>query len=96
MELLERIEAYLSTAQTSASRFGRRAAGDPRLVLDMRGGRCLRRKTASRLEAYLAFCEKELSGVHSPSSGGGGGCPQNQTMIMSEKAARLEPPCSCQ
>lgn len=65
MELLDRIEAYLSKAQISASRFGRRAAGDPRLVLDLRAGRRLRRQTECRLEAYLASCEQELSGGHS-------------------------------
>lgn len=62
MELLDRIEAYLSRAHISASRFGRRAAGDPRLVLDLRAGRRLRRKTECRLEAYLNSCERELSG----------------------------------
>jgi hypothetical protein len=63
MELLDRIEAYLAKAEVSPSRFGRRAAGDPRLVLDLRTGRRLRRQTECRLEAYLVTCEQELSSV---------------------------------
>lgn len=67
MELLNRIEAYLANADVSPSRFGRRAAGDPRLVLDLRAGRRLRRKTECRLDAYLVSCELELAGAQSPS-----------------------------
>ena len=35
MELLEQIEAYLVQSRVAPSRFGRLAAGDPRLVADV-------------------------------------------------------------
>jgi hypothetical protein len=37
--LLKEIEAFLVLSGTSASRFGRRAANDPKLVQDIRKGR---------------------------------------------------------
>ena len=53
MTLLERIEKHLKVHHISATRFGRRAVGDPRFVLDLRQGRRPRRRTIERLEAYL-------------------------------------------
>lgn len=53
MELLDRIEKHLKDNHISATRFGRRAVGDPRFVLDLRNGRIPRRKTIERLEAYI-------------------------------------------
>ena len=40
--------------------FGRRVARDPRLVLDMRNGRCLRPAMALRAEAFMAAYERQL------------------------------------
>ena len=57
MTLLERIEKYLKDRHISATRFGRRAVGDPRFVLDLRQGRKPRRRTLERLEAYLQSVE---------------------------------------
>ena len=57
MELLEKIEAYLTQTQTSPSTFGRLVAGDPRLVADLRSGRRLRRRTEERLRGYLNHLE---------------------------------------
>jgi 2,4-dienoyl-CoA reductase-like NADH-dependent reductase (Old Yellow Enzyme family) len=57
MTLLERIEKHLKDHHISATRFGRRAVGDPRFVLDLRMGRRPRRRTIERLEAYLASIE---------------------------------------
>nr|WP_255573966.1 hypothetical protein [Erythrobacter sp. SCSIO 43205] len=57
MSLLERIEKHLKENHISATRFGRRAVGDPRFVLDLRMGRRPRRRTIERLDAYLASCE---------------------------------------
>lgn len=57
MNLLERIEKHLKDNHISATRFGRRAVGDPRFVLDLRMGRRPRRRTLERLEAYLAALE---------------------------------------
>jgi len=56
MTLLERIENHLRDNEISATTFGREAVGDPRFVLDLRNGRNPRRKTVTRLEAYLAEC----------------------------------------
>jgi hypothetical protein len=54
MKLLDRIERHLKETHMSATRFGRRAVGDPRFVLDLRMGRSPRRRTLERVEAYLA------------------------------------------
>jgi 2,4-dienoyl-CoA reductase-like NADH-dependent reductase (Old Yellow Enzyme family) len=53
MKLLDRIEHHLKETHMSATRFGRRAVGDPRFVLDLRAGRRPRRRTVERVEAYL-------------------------------------------
>lgn len=53
MELLEQIEAYLACSSVTPSTFGRLAAGDPRLVGDLRSGRRLRQRTEERLRDYL-------------------------------------------
>lgn len=54
MKLLDRIESHLKEARISATRFGRRAVGDPRFVLDLRMGRRPRRRTLERVENYLS------------------------------------------
>nr|WP_083952638.1 hypothetical protein [Sphingobium amiense] len=54
MELLEQIEEYLARTRTSPSTFGRLAAGDPRLVADLRSGRRPREKTRARLYCFLS------------------------------------------
>lgn len=53
MHLVRRIELYLRRTATTPARFGRDAAGDPRLVFDLRRGRELREKTAARIGAWL-------------------------------------------
>lgn len=53
MEILEQIEAYLAATKVSPSTFGRRAAGDPRLVFDLKQGRRPRKGTAERILRYL-------------------------------------------
>jgi 2,4-dienoyl-CoA reductase-like NADH-dependent reductase (Old Yellow Enzyme family) len=59
MPLLTRIEAYLKRTRTAATRFGREAARDPKLVHDLRCGRQLRRATERRIEAWLDRAEAE-------------------------------------
>ena len=54
MKLLDRIERHLKESHISATRFGRRAVGDPRFVLDLRAGRRPRRRTVEKVENYLA------------------------------------------
>lgn len=53
MEILEQIEAYLAATKVSPSTFGRRAAGDPRLVFDLKQGRRPRKGTQERISRYL-------------------------------------------
>ncbi len=51
--LLRRIEKHLRRSGVSATRFGREAAGDPRLVFDLRDGREMGPNLRKRLRAYL-------------------------------------------
>ena len=53
MKLLDRIEKHLKRTHMSPTRFGRRAVGDPRFVLDLREGRRPRARTLMRVEDYL-------------------------------------------
>lgn len=53
MEILEQIEAYLAANRVSPSTFGRQAAGDPRLVFDLKQGRRPRKGTQERILRYL-------------------------------------------
>lgn len=60
MPLLNRIEAYLRASRISATRFGREAARDPKLVHDLRCGRQLRAATTRRVEAFLSAAQAAL------------------------------------
>lgn len=62
MHLLRRVERYLKRSGTPAARFGREAAGDPRLVFDLRKGREPRSRLAARLSAYLEERETGTGG----------------------------------
>ncbi len=62
MTLLDRIEMHLVSYRISATRFGRRAVGDPRFVLDLRLGRRPRRRTLDRLNTYLEWIESGKEG----------------------------------
>ena len=53
MNLLDRIEKHLKETHMAPSRFGRRAVGDPRFVLDLRDGRRPRARTLAKVENYL-------------------------------------------
>ena len=53
MKLLDRIEIHLKETHMSPTRFGRRAVGDPRFVLDLRDGRMPRARTLRKVEDYL-------------------------------------------
>ncbi|WP_084582135.1 hypothetical protein [Sphingomonas azotifigens] len=54
MSLQVEIEAFLVRTRMPATRFGRLAAGDPRLVSDLRQGRVPGPVLAARLRAFLA------------------------------------------
>lgn len=54
MSLQGEIEAFLAETHMSVTRFGRLAAGDPRLVLDLRAGRQPGPRLSQRIRAFLA------------------------------------------
>jgi 2,4-dienoyl-CoA reductase-like NADH-dependent reductase (Old Yellow Enzyme family) len=54
MEINRKIERFLRRYDMAATTFGRQAVRDPRLVHDMRKGRCLRGHTTARAEAFMA------------------------------------------
>lgn len=54
MAILSKVERYLRKHGIPATKFGRLAVRDPRLVGDLRNGRELRAKTRARVEAFLA------------------------------------------
>lgn len=51
--VLMKIERYLRRTGMSASRFGKEAARDPRLVFDVRQGRVLGPRLVLRVERYM-------------------------------------------
>lgn len=51
--LLRDIEKFLRRTGMPATKFGRLAARDPRLVLDMRNGREPRRRMVMRVEHFM-------------------------------------------
>ena len=51
--LLKDVETYLRRTGMRPTRFGREAAGDPRLVFDLREGRCLGTRLEGRLRTYM-------------------------------------------
>ena len=53
MLLSRRIELYLRRTRTTPTRLGREALNDPRFVHDLRKGRIVGEKTASRVHAWL-------------------------------------------
>lgn len=52
--LLQSVERHLCLTGTSASGFGRKIAGDPRLVFDMRKGRRPKAEMQERLKEAVA------------------------------------------
>ena len=53
MQLLHMVKQHLKATGTSATRFGREAVGDPRLVYDLDHGRECRPTTAARVLAHI-------------------------------------------
>jgi hypothetical protein len=60
MHINRKIERFLRQHDMAPTTFGRRVARDPRLVLDMRNGRCLRPAMVTRAEAFMAAYERHL------------------------------------
>lgn len=54
MQINLQIEAFLQEHMMPATKFGRLAAGDPRLVLDMRNGRKIGHALANRASGFMA------------------------------------------
>ncbi len=53
MVILQRIEAFLRERGMPATRFGREAAGDPRLVFDLRRGREAGPRMIERVTSFI-------------------------------------------
>lgn len=60
MHINRKIEHFLRCHGMAPTTFGRRVARDPRLVLDMRNGRCLRMSMVLKAEAFMAAYERHL------------------------------------
>jgi hypothetical protein len=60
MHINRKIERFLRQHDMAPTTFGRRVARDPRLVLDMRNGRCLRPAMAIKAEAFMAAYKRHL------------------------------------
>lgn len=59
MHINRQIERFLKEHHMSPTKFGRMAAQDPRLVLDIRNGREVRPETAQKLTLFITrFSEK--------------------------------------
>ena len=61
MDLLRRIERHLRRHAMAATRFGRNAARDPRLVHDLRNGREPGARLSARVIDYMDKRDAELS-----------------------------------
>ncbi len=61
--LLRRINQYLRRTGLSATRFGREAARDPRLVWDLRAGRKLGARLEKRIGEWLDDRDAEREGL---------------------------------
>jgi tRNA-dihydrouridine synthase len=59
MTLLTLINRCIEQTGVSATRIGREALGDPRLIADIRRGRELRPHTEKKLLAYLSAVESQ-------------------------------------
>nr|WP_262503901.1 hypothetical protein [Sphingosinithalassobacter sp. CS137] len=55
MSVLPKVERFLRTREMSATKFGRLAVRDPRLVRDLRNGREPRAAMVARIEAFIAL-----------------------------------------
>ena len=54
MHITRQIERFLRDQELPPTKFGRLAAGDPRLVLDIRMGREIRPEMESKLRQFMA------------------------------------------
>jgi len=63
MHLLRTIEGFLKESGMPATRFGRNAVRDPRLVLDMRNGREPGERMIRRVQHYIAS-QRQHMGQH--------------------------------
>lgn len=52
--LLIRIDRYLRHTGVPRTRFGREVARDPRLIDDLRGGRCLGQNLSVKVDTFLS------------------------------------------
>jgi hypothetical protein len=60
MSVLWKVERFLRHSSMAATRFGRLAVNDPRLVDDLRCGREPRPRTVARIEAKIAELREDV------------------------------------
>lgn len=60
MSILWKVEQFLRHSSMPATKFGRLAINDPRLVDDLRQGREPRPRTAARIEVAIMVLGKEM------------------------------------
>jgi len=58
--ILDRIDRYLRSTKSSASRLGRDALGDPNFVANLRDGRQPRQATLDRVLAFIERHEQPV------------------------------------
>ena len=61
MHITRQIERFLRDQELPPTKFGRLAAGDPRLVLDIRMGREIRPEMESKLRQFMANYKEQAT-----------------------------------
>jgi hypothetical protein len=61
MYINRKIERFLIEHNYPATKFGRNAIGDPRLLRDIRNGRQLKTATVMRIESFMAAYKAALA-----------------------------------
>ena len=64
MHINRLVERFLRETELPPTKFGRLAAHDPRLVLDMRNGREIREPMALRLREFMGEYRSHMAGTH--------------------------------
>ena len=64
MHINRLVERFLRETELPPTKFGRLAARDPRLVLDMRNGREIREPMALRLREFMGEHRSQMAGTH--------------------------------
>ncbi len=65
MQVMRKIERFLKVYKMPAAKFGRLAAGDPRLVFDMRNGRQFGGPMVRKVESFMEGHKDEICSTRS-------------------------------